>query len=194
MQSPNELISPVAGLAIQPAAAVLVLLLVAAAVIDLRTYRIPNRLTVGGMAFGLVYNTVFASSWTDGLLGAATGLGVGLVVLLPVYVLRVMGAGDVKLMAMVGAIVGFPDILHAVLYSLIAGGVAAVGFALHRRAFRRMSGNVVDIVQSMAFAAMVGHRPTPALSGRPSIGKLPYGVSIAGGTIAWLAARLLGIA
>jgi len=122
------------------------------------------------------------------------GLGVGLVILLPVYVLRVMGAGDVKLMAMVGAIVGLPDILNAVLYSLIVGGIAAVAFALYHRAFRRMSANVMDIVQSMAFAVVVGGRPTPALSGRASIGKLPYGVSIAAGTIAWLGARLFGLA
>jgi prepilin peptidase CpaA len=57
-----------------------------------------------------------------------------------------------------------------------------------------MSANVMDIVQSMAFAVVVGGRPTPALSGRASIGKLPYGVSIAAGTIAWLGARLFGLA
>ena len=92
------------------------------------------------------------------------------------------------------AIVGLPDILNAVLYSLIVGGIAAVAFALYHRAFRRMSANVMDIVQSMAFAVVVGGRPTPALSGRASIGKLPYGVSIAAGTIAWLGARLFGLA
>jgi len=194
MQQSYVLLEPLAKLLNQPGVVVLVALLVTAAVIDWRTYRIPNWLTAGGMAFGLIYNSVIAQPWHDGLLGALAGLGVGLVVLLPVYALRVMGAGDVKLMAMVGAIVGLPDILHAVLYSLIVGGIAAVAFALHRRAFRRMSANTFDIVQSMAFAAMVGNRPTPAVSGRASIGKLPYGVSIAGGTIAWLAARLLGVA
>jgi prepilin peptidase CpaA len=194
MQQSNVLLPPFGSLLAQPSVAVLAILLVVAAVIDWRTYRIPNWLTVGGMAFGIIYNTAAASSWHDGLVGALAGAGVGLVILLPVYALRVMGAGDVKLMAMVGAIVGLPDIFHAVVYSLIVGGIAAVGFALYHRAFRRMTTNVIDIVQSMAFAAMVGHRPTPALSGRASVGKLPYGVSIAGGTIAWLAARLLGIA
>jgi prepilin peptidase CpaA len=194
MQQSHSLLEPLAKLLDQPGVVVLVALLVMAAVIDWRTYRIPNWLTAGGMAFGLIYNSVVAQPWHDGLLGALAGLGVGLVVLLPVYALRVMGAGDVKLMAMVGAIVGLPDILNAVLYSLIVGGIAAVAFALYHRAFRRMSANVMDIVQSMAFAVVVGGRPTPALSGRASIGKLPYGVSIAAGTIAWLGARLFGLA
>jgi len=194
MQQSHVLLEPLARLLNQPGAVVLVALLVMAAVIDWRTYRIPNWLTAGGMAFGLIYNSVIAQPWHDGLLGALAGLGVGLVVLLPVYALRVMGAGDVKLMAMVGAIVGLPDILNAVLYSLIVGGIAAVAFAVYHRALRRMTTNVMDIVQSMALAVVVGSRPTPAHAARASVGKLPYGVSIAGGTMAWLAARLLGVA
>lgn len=194
MQQSQVLLDPLARLLHQPGATVLVVLLVTAAVTDWRTYRIPNWLTLSGMALGLIYNTVTSHPWHDGLLGSLAGLGVGLVVLLPVYALRVMGAGDVKLMAMVGAFVGLPDILSAVLYSLIVGGIAAVGFALYQRAFRRMTANVMDIVQSMALALAVGGRPTPALSGRASIGKLPYGVSIAAGTMAWLAARLFGLA
>jgi prepilin peptidase CpaA len=194
MQQSQVLLDPLARVLHQPGATLLVVLLVTAAVTDWRTYRIPNWLTAGGMALGLLYNTVTFQPWHEGLLGSLAGLGVGLVVLLPVYALRVMGAGDVKLMAMVGAFVGLPDIFNALLYSLIVGGIAAVSFALYHRAFRRMTANVMDIVQSMAFAVAVGGRPTPALSGRASIGKLPYGVSIAGGTIAWLAARLFGLA
>ncbi len=194
MQLPDVFLAPLAGLAAQPAAAVLAVLLLIAASIDCRTYRIPNWLTGSGMVFGLLYNTIANASWTDGLLGAFAGLAVGLLVLLPVYVLRVMGAGDVKLMAMVGAFIGFPDILQAVVCSLVVGGIAAVGVSLYRRAFRRMTVNVFDIVQSMAFAAMAGQRPAPSLAAIPSVGKLPYGVSIAVGTLAWLGARLLGIA
>ena len=174
--------------------AMIVAMLLIAALIDWLTYRIPNWLTAGGMLFGLVYNTLTVQPWQDGLLGSVSGLGVGIAVLLPVYLLRVMGAGDVKLMGMVGAIVGLPDIVLAVLYSLIVGGIAAVAFALYHKAARRMTANVMDIVQSMVFAVAVGTRPTPALAGRASIGKLPYGVSIAGGTIAWLIARLFGLA
>jgi prepilin peptidase CpaA len=194
MQELNIVPELIAKVAAQPLVLILVVALLTAAVIDWRTYRIPNWLTVSGMLIGLVYNTV--ARWPDpsGFLLALAGLAVGLVVLLPVYALRVMGAGDVKLMAMVGAMVGLPDILWAVLYSLAAGGVAALAFAVYHRAVRRMTGNVVDIVQSMTFATLAGFRPSGGMPAPASIGKLPYGVSIAAGTIAWLAARLLGLA
>lgn len=172
---------------------VLILLLVTAAVIDWRTFRIPNWLTLAGMAWGLIYNATHATSVGAGLAVAAAGLAAGLLLLLPFWVLRVMGAGDVKLMAAIGAFVGFPGVLHAILWSFVIGGVAAVLYALSTRVFRRMASNVGAIVHSMAFAAMAGLRPTPALAGRASVGKLPYGLSIAVGTISWLVARQLGL-
>ena len=170
----------------------LIVLLLIAAVIDWRTMRIPNWLTAGGMAWGLLYNATHDTSIAAGLGISAAGLATGLALLLPLYLLRVMGAGDVKLMAAVGAVIGLPGVLHAVLWSFIVGGVAAIGYALSLRMSRRMASNVAAIVQSMTFAVLVGQRPTPALAGRASVGKLPYALSIAGGTISWLIARQLG--
>jgi prepilin peptidase CpaA len=189
----NTFAQPLAKLLASPREIVLVALLIAAAVIDCRTYRIPNWLTFGGAVFGLLYNTA-AHGFMAGLPPALGGLGIGLAMLLPLYALRVMGAGDVKLMAMVGAFLGSSEILYAVLFTFIVGGVAALAFGIYRRALRRMTGNVVDIVRFMAFAAVAGSRPTPVPAGSISIGALPYGVSIAVGTIAWLVARLLGFA
>lgn len=191
--SVDSLPSLLAGLAGNPGIA-LAILVIAAAVIDVQSYRIPNRLTVGGMLLGLAWNTAAASAPHMGFLLALGGLAAGLALLLPLYALRVTGAGDVKLMAMVGAFLGLPEILYAVVCTLIAGGVVAVVFALYRRAFRRMTGNVIEIMQSMTFAALAGYRPTPGLAGLTSIGKVPYGVSIAVGTLAWLAVRQLGYA
>jgi prepilin peptidase CpaA len=175
-----------------PRDAVLAALLAAAAVIDWRTYRIPNCLTVGGMALGLLGNTA-ADGLMSGLLPALAGLALGIAVLLPLYALRLMGAGDVKLMAAVGAFVGVPEILYAVLFTFIAGGIAALAFAAYRGALRRMAGNVLDTVRFMAFAAAVGVKPE-AVAQRTSIGRLPYGGCIAAGTVAWLAARHMGYA
>jgi len=178
--------------------ALLVVLLALAAFIDVRTYRIPNWLTAGGAAIGLALGAaiqwqVFGPAWAvDGLLWSLGGLAAGLVLMLPMYALRVMGAGDVKLMAMAGAFLGLGQIVQAVLCVFVTGGVLAVGYALWRRALGRMTVNVVDIVQSMAFAAVAGHPPVGAMGQRLSVGSLPYGVSICGGTVAWLAVKHLG--
>lgn len=180
-----------AALFASPREAVLLALLATASVIDWRTYRVPNWLTAGGMAFGLIFNTA-AHGFMGGLLPALAGLAAGLALLLPLYVLRVMGAGDVKLMAMVGAFLGISQIAYAVLFTLIAGGAAALLFALYHRTTRRLAGNVAAIVQHVAFAAIAGVRPAPAASGHASAGRLPYAVSIAAGTLGYLAARLAG--
>ena len=178
-----------AKLLASPRDVILVALLLAAAVIDWRTYRIPNWLTLGGMVFGVLYSTA-THGFMAGLLPALGGLGIGLVLLLPLYALRVMGAGDVKLMAMVGAFLGSSEILYAVLFTFAVGGVAALAFACYRRALGRMAANVGGLVQSAAFSVMAGHRPELAIDA--SIGRMPYGISICVGTIAWLAVTRLG--
>ena len=81
-------------------------LLLIAAVSDYRTRRIPNELVLAGAAAGLLGNTLFSTLPLDGFVTALQGLATGLAAFLPLYLLRLMGAGDVKLMAMVGAFLG----------------------------------------------------------------------------------------
>ncbi|HEX9721522.1 MAG TPA: A24 family peptidase [Ramlibacter sp.] len=169
-------------------------LLVAAGVIDYRTMRIPNWLTVGGILVGLLSSTLSTGRPLDGFLGASAGMAVGLAVLLPFYALRVMGAGDVKLMAAIGAFLGFPAILYAVLFTFIVGGVAAVAFAVSHKVSRRMADNLGAIAMSMALAAMTRTSPAASLKQGGSIGKLPYAISIGIGTTAFVVARQLGFA
>ncbi|HBI68974.1 MAG TPA: hypothetical protein DDZ22_08115, partial [Massilia sp.] len=69
------------------------------------------------------------------------GLGLGLAFLLPMYALRLIGAGDVKLLAMVGAFVGAGQILSIALIALIAGGVLALLVAAWQGSLRRVLGN-----------------------------------------------------
>lgn len=177
-----------------PRTGVLIVLLVAAAVIDWRTYRIPNWLTAGGTVFALVCNTWIARSPLDGFLDAGAGLLIGLGLLLPLHAMRAMGAGDVKLMAMVGAFLGVSGTLHAALYTFIVGGVAALGFGLFHRAFQRMLGNVRDVLHSMLASATLGLKPDARLGMTQSVGRLPYGVSICVGTIGFMVAHQLAFA
>src|SRR5688500_1390477 len=130
-------------LALSPRTGVLMGLLLIAAVIDVRTSRIPNWLVFGGALYALIYNAISPLYARDiGILFALGGLAVGLAALLPAYLFRVMGAGDVKLMAMVGAFIGTSATVGAVLSTLIAGGVLAIALALWRGRLGRMLHNL----------------------------------------------------
>jgi prepilin peptidase CpaA len=171
--------------------ALLALLLIAAAAIDWRTFRIPNWLTAGGLVIGLALNTAGALRPLDGLLWALGGAAVGLLIPLPLYAFRVMGAGDVKLMAMAGAFLGLGHVFPALLFVFVTGGIAAMVFAFAHNRLPRLAANLRNIVQGTAFSVFAGQPPTGMVPGA-SIGKLPYGVSISAGTILYLAAWQLG--
>ena len=181
-------------LATDPRSAVLFILLVVAAVSDYRSLRIPNWLTFGGAAFALLYKTSIAASPLSGFGLAFGGLAFGLAVMLPLYVVRAMGAGDVKLMAMVGAFLGFSATLHAALCVFIVGGIVALGFAFINKSMGRMATNVKDLTQSMMFLMIAGVKPDGRIEPVKSIGKLPYGVCICIGTIISVITRQLGFA
>lgn len=173
-------------LLLEPRTGVLVAALVAAAWADVKSRRIPNELVFGGMAVALAYGAIAPAG---NLPGALAGLAVGLALLLPFHLLRAMGAGDVKLMAMAGAFLGFPDALFAVLATFLAGGAMAVAVALRNGSLRRMLANLSLMVLGAAGGG--GMRPTTA-DAKSSAGSLPYGVAIAGGTIGFIVLRQLG--
>ena len=166
----------------------LLLLLLAAAVCDLRTRRIPNRLTFGGATAGLLFSLA-APHHGGGLLWALGGLGLGLALMLPLYLLRALGGGDVKLMAMSGAFLGPEGTWQAVLFVFVVGGVLAMAYALWHRVVGRLLRNTLKTVQILSMTVAAGMRPDARASSAQSVGSLPYGVSIALGTAAFLVAR-----
>ena len=180
-------------LLLEPRTGFLMALLVAAAWIDARTNRIPNALVLIGIVFAIPYNGFYPAYHSEnGWLIALTGMCVGFIAFLPLYLLRAMGAGDVKLMAMVGAFLGpWPAVL-AVLWSFVAGGVIALGFLLWTGNARRGIGNVMSIIRGNLLAAPTGHLDL-TLPVAASVGKLPYGTAIAAGTIVFLVGRQLGV-
>ena len=103
----------------------------AAAAIDLRTRRVPNALTLTLAAAGIVFAAAGIGRVT--LLGAIAGMAAGLLLMLPGHLFGATGAGDVKLFAALGAILGPASIGAAFLYTAIAGGVLAATVAVRRR-------------------------------------------------------------
>jgi len=155
-----------------------------AAVIDVRTRRLPNFLTFGAAAVALLY-----SLWVNGLHGfalSAAGWATGIALFLPMFLLRGMGAGDVKLLGAVGSWLGPAGVLYAALYSVLAGGVLAliVG-AMHGYLGKALS----NLWGLLMFWRTAGLQPLPGLTIDDAPGpRLAYGVAIAAGTFAavWL--------
>ena len=103
----------------------------AAAVIDLRTRRIPNILTATLAAIGI--GLAAAGFGRVGLGSSMLGCLLGLAFMMPGHVFGRTGAGDVKLLAAAGALLGPKDTIYAFLYTAIAGGVLALAVAVARR-------------------------------------------------------------
>lgn len=176
----------------EPRLGILIALLLLAAGIDLRHRRIPNRLVVAGLLCALTLALLPARIVPHGIgLGAALGgLGVGVALTLPLYLVRGMAAGDVKLMAMTGAYLGPSGALHAVLWSFIAGGLLALVYVLAWRRVGVLGRNVSEALTVGAMQLMAGGLPRVEISRERSAGLLPFGVAIAAGSIGFIIAGL----
>lgn len=159
---------------------------------DARERRIPNQLVLAGALAGIAVNTFSASGsglfGADpgglGFLSALGGCAIGLCLLLPLYLLRAMGAGDVKLMAMSGSFLGHMAIRDAVLMTFIAGGILALLVALRHGILRSMLANVRIMLTNTMMTAMTGQGARIDPPPTPSLATLPYAFAIAAGT--WL--------
>ncbi|MDR3638448.1 MAG: A24 family peptidase [Isosphaeraceae bacterium] len=161
------------------------IVLVEAAVIDGLKLRVPNWLTyhlaLGGLGF---------AAWTGGsalLLWALAGLATGLLLLLPLYAIGGMGAGDVKLLAGVGAWVGPVLILWAFVVSTVVGAVMALAMVAwsgqyihHWVQLQAISHEILTIRDPAKLSAIAAER-------KPRMRLLPYGIPIAVGTIGYFA-------
>jgi prepilin peptidase CpaA len=166
-----------------PKILVLALVLVAG-VYDFRFRRIPNWLTVTGVLMGFAANALVAH--LPGVRAAALGLGLAMVVYVPLYLLRAMGAGDVKLMAAVGALVGPSSWLGIFLAAAIVGGIIAVCVAAAKKRLHQTLFNV-QIILAELLHLRAPYRTAPALDVRHKGSlRIPHGVSIALGTCVFL--------
>jgi prepilin peptidase CpaA len=146
--------------------------------VDGRTRRIPNWLTVSGFAAGLVAHLVFGG--LQGVFMALEGAGLGLLVLLPLVLLRALGAGDWKLVGGLGALVG-PEMLLFVLFaSVMVAGIMAVVLMIRAKRVRATLHNVWMLIVGFLTLGFQAH-PEISLD-NPGLLKLPFGVAAAIGT------------
>jgi len=164
---------------------VLALVVIVAAIYDVRFRRIPNWLVLAGLVLGIGLNTLLFE-WS-GLRHSLFGLGLGFLIYFPLYLLRGMGAGDVKLMAAIGSIVGAANWLGIFLITAVLGGLIAIILLLFRGRLRNSLWNVAFLVQRLSTLKAPYAREELDISSPKSM-KLPHGLVIACGSLLFLAA------
>lgn len=152
-------------------------ILIIACTTDIRGQRIPNWLTCSAALAGLVCQA--ATGGLHGFLVGIGGLALGLALLMPFYLAGGMGAGDVKLMGAIGAIIGPKAVFSAFVFTALVGGVYAVIILIvHgylKETVSRYGGMLKALCCTGGFAYV---RPTE----KESKPLLCYGVAIAAGT------------
>jgi prepilin peptidase CpaA len=162
----------------QPYLALLVVLLLPAMLIDMRQHRIPNWLTLPAWVIGIGLHAILGG-W-DGFLEGGAGWLLMFGLMFPFFILGWMGAGDVKLMAGVGAIVGWGMALQ------VALGIVLTGMLMSLLILTRnhLLGSAMMRFRAMFGLSMAARSPTYMESSQAEAGLvLPYAVPIALGTL-----------
>jgi prepilin peptidase CpaA len=141
--------------------------------IDYRTRRIPNWLTVNGALMGIVMQWFAVGPHGVGM--ALQGMSLALLCLLPMVLLRAMGAGDWKLMGALGAILGPVMMLFVLAGAIFVSGIMAMVIIIRAKRVKETFINVFELVQGFL---SFGLRVHPEISlDNPDLLKLPFGVA-----------------
>ncbi|MGM0769081.1 MAG: A24 family peptidase [Pseudomonadota bacterium] len=161
----------------QWAITILLVGLVIAVLSDLSTCRIPNKLTLTMVLASLVLHTWYGQ-W-EGLIFALSGLVAGLLCFLPLHLFGAMGAGDVKLLAAVGSVVGPGTVFIAALMTLVAGGGLALLYITVRGGLPALLSRYGEMV-----VLLTARQPRyiPPAAGEAAGLRFPYALAIACGT------------
>lgn len=154
-------------------------LLFAACWSDIMSRRVPNELVLLLAVGGIIYS-MSGGAWFHGLLSGFAGLALGLLIWLPSWLLRLLGAGDVKLFAAAGAWLGPWGTVEAAIWAGLIGGLLSVAYLLRHRGIR----GVVFTISALRIdpkGAIQRERDDPTRK------SLPYSVALAAGAViaAW---------
>jgi len=158
-------------------------ILILAAWIDGKELRVPNWITFPMVLTGLIFSTYMGG--LGGLGAGMLGMVVGLLTLMPLYAVGGMGAGDVKLMAGIGAWLGWQITLYAFCVSVIVGAIMAVCMVLWRGAFEKHYKQFLLILMEWINVRNPRELSRIAAERKPSMFLLPYGIPICIGSIGY---------
>jgi len=160
----------------------LVLTVALGATFDIGTRRIPNFITVGGLAVALVLRLSIGG--VDALVGGLLGALLAFLLTFPLFMLKGMGGGDVKLLTAVGAFLGPYGTFVALLATALVGGVLAIVVSLRRRRLGESLAGTFTVMRGMVLRAISSGKvqTVPTLETRDAV-TVPYGVAIAAGAV-----------
>ncbi|HNR04135.1 MAG TPA: A24 family peptidase [Bacillota bacterium] len=161
------------------------MLMLLALVSDFRTYSVKNYITYGFMLIGLAVN--LAIEGIGGLVFSLQGIIIPAACLFVLYITRIVGAGDIKLLCAVGAVMGAAFALYAAIYSFIFGGFIASGLMLTRENASERFNHLFVYLKS-CFLTMDILQYTD-LKNRQDGGKFHFSIAIASGTAAAIIMR-----
>jgi prepilin peptidase CpaA len=164
-------------------------LTISAALLDWRSRRIPNWLTVPGFLSGVTLHVVL-NGW-QGLRFTLAGGALALILLLPLVMLRALGAGDWKLMGAVGAFLGWKLFLFVMFGSILASGIMAIVQMIRVGRVAETFRNMWTLLKGFF---VFGLKKNPQISlDNPRLLKLPFGVAVAAATVVcfWAAHRAI---
>jgi prepilin peptidase CpaA len=173
----------------------------ASAIIDWWMFKVPNWLTfpviISGWVLGLIHTLgghLVSSDGNGGLGDSLAGTGLGFVMLLPIYAIGGMGAGDVKMTmgfgawlgAFFGIVDGWQHIALGFCAGAIAGGIIALGMMAVRRQFKQNLEHTQSILLDLFTAGSISKVSAKAKERRPRWHRLPYGVPLCIGFVGYL--------
>jgi prepilin peptidase CpaA len=167
----------------------LALLVMTGGVYDIRQRRVPNWLTLSGVLVGIGLNVFLYE--TDGLWFSLKGLGLALLIYFPLFAIRAMGAGDAKMMAAVGAMVGPWNWLGIFLLAAVMGGLFGMVLLLTTGRVRRTFANIGFLIREMTYLRPPYLRKEELDIRNPKAVGLPHAAVIALGALGFLAAAAI---
>ena len=164
-----------------------VLVAIGAGILDWRYRRIPNWLTVSGLAAGVAVNTILYR-W-PGLKAALLGTVLGLGLLLPFVLVRSLGAGDWKLAGALGACLGPRQLLSVLMGTILVAGVMALALVIWKGRLKRTLLNMAHLLAALFSLRMPGSEVS---LDDPESTKIPFGVAMAVAVLFYGMGRAMG--
>ena len=165
-----------------------VALAIVAGVMDWRSRRIPNWLTVPGFFVGVIANTA-VSGWS-GAKASLLGAGLGLPLLLPFVLVRSLGAGDWKLIGALGAFLGPGNLLDVLLVTVLMAGAMALALIVWTGRVKQTMRNILHIMGAFFSFHLPG--PEVSLDSKESL-KIPFGVAVTAAVVLFSVRQFWGV-